>query len=52
MVCVVPSGGWTIGRGGRAAISLDIYLEMDRFWSDRADVYGQQIDRLARFGRA
>ena len=46
----IPSPSMVHYRGGRAAIDVDVYPEMDGFWSDLAAVYRQQIDRLAALG--
>jgi 5-methyltetrahydropteroyltriglutamate--homocysteine methyltransferase len=46
----IPSPSMVHYRGGRAAIDVDVYPEMDGFWSDLAGVYRQQIERLAALG--
>jgi 5-methyltetrahydropteroyltriglutamate--homocysteine methyltransferase len=46
----IPSPSMVHYRGGRAAISPDVYPEMDAFWSDLADVYSEQIARLGTLG--
>ena len=46
----IPSPSMVHYRGGRAAIDPAVYPEMDAFWSDLADVYSQEIDRLAQLG--
>jgi 5-methyltetrahydropteroyltriglutamate--homocysteine methyltransferase len=37
-------------RGGRAAINSEVYPAMEDFWSDLAEVYVKEIDRLAQLG--
>jgi methionine synthase II (cobalamin-independent) len=46
----IPSPSMVHYRGGRAAISPDVYPGMDAFWSDLAAVYAHQIDLLASLG--
>ena len=46
----IPSPSMLHYRGGRAAIDAAIYPDMDRFWSDLAAVYAQQIAALHRLG--
>jgi 5-methyltetrahydropteroyltriglutamate--homocysteine methyltransferase len=46
----MPSPSMVHYRGGRAAIDAEIYPEMDRFWHDLADVYAEQIRRIAELG--
>jgi 5-methyltetrahydropteroyltriglutamate--homocysteine methyltransferase len=46
----IPSPSMVHYRGGRAAINSEVYPSMDEFWSDLADVYTEQIDRLAKLG--
>jgi 5-methyltetrahydropteroyltriglutamate--homocysteine methyltransferase len=46
----IPSPSMVHYRGGRAAIDTDIYPDMDAFWDDLADVYAQEIQRLAGLG--
>jgi 5-methyltetrahydropteroyltriglutamate--homocysteine methyltransferase len=46
----IPSPSMVHYRGGRAAIDTGVYPEMQAFWDDLADVYAQEIDRLAELG--
>jgi 5-methyltetrahydropteroyltriglutamate--homocysteine methyltransferase len=46
----IPSPSMVHYRGGRAAIDSDVYPDMDAFWDDLADVYAQEIKRLADLG--
>lgn len=42
----IPSPSMLHLRGGRAAISRDIYPDLDRFWSDVAEAYRHAIAHL------
>src|ERR1700722_2470378 len=46
----IPSPSMMHYRSGRAAIDPAIYLDMDEFWHDLAQVYAQQIAELAKLG--
>jgi 5-methyltetrahydropteroyltriglutamate--homocysteine methyltransferase len=46
----MPSPSMVHYRGGRAAIDAGTYPQMDQFWSDLADVYAEQIRRIATLG--
>ena len=46
----IPSPSIVHYRGGPAAIDADVYPDMDRFWSDLAAVYADELDRLAALG--
>jgi methionine synthase II (cobalamin-independent) len=46
----IPSPSMVHYRGGRAAINAEVYPDMERFWSDLADAYREEIERLARLG--
>ena len=37
-------------RGGRAAISTDVYPDLDGFWADLTAAYAEQIRRLGELG--
>jgi methionine synthase II (cobalamin-independent) len=46
----IPSPSMVHYRGGRAAISTDIYPELDEFWDDLSAAYAQQVRGLAALG--
>jgi 5-methyltetrahydropteroyltriglutamate--homocysteine methyltransferase len=46
----IPSPSMVHYRGGRAAIDTTVYPEMDAFWADLGDVYGEEIKRLHGLG--
>ncbi|UCE31781.1 MAG: 5-methyltetrahydropteroyltriglutamate--homocysteine S-methyltransferase [Burkholderiales bacterium] len=46
----IPSPSMLHLRGGRRAISREIYPDLDRFWSDVADAYRAAIGHLAEAG--
>ncbi len=46
----IPSPSMVHYRGGRAAISADIYPELDQFWDDLSAAYAQEVQGLAELG--
>jgi 5-methyltetrahydropteroyltriglutamate--homocysteine methyltransferase len=46
----IPSPSMIHYRGGRSAVSPETYPDMEVFWSDVADVYAEEIRRLAEIG--
>ena len=46
----IPSPSMVHYRGGRAAISTDIYPELDQFWDDLSASYHQEVLGLAALG--
>lgn len=46
----IPSPNMVHYRGGRAAISEELYPEMDEFWTDLTDAYAEEIRRLGELG--
>ncbi|HEV2552006.1 MAG TPA: 5-methyltetrahydropteroyltriglutamate--homocysteine S-methyltransferase [Stellaceae bacterium] len=46
----IPSPSMMHYRGGRAAIDEHVYPDLDRFWTDLADVYADEIAALAKLG--
>ncbi|HEY1485991.1 MAG TPA: 5-methyltetrahydropteroyltriglutamate--homocysteine S-methyltransferase [Micromonosporaceae bacterium] len=46
----IPSPSMVHYRGGRAAISTDIYPSLDEFWDDLSAAYAQQVAGLASLG--
>lgn len=46
----IPSPSMVHYRGGRAAISQEVYPDLEQFWEDLAVAYGQQIQALAAQG--
>jgi 5-methyltetrahydropteroyltriglutamate--homocysteine methyltransferase len=46
----IPSPSMMHYRGGRAAIDSRVYPDIEEFWSDLAEVYANQIDRLSKLG--
>ena len=46
----IPSPSMVHYRGGRAAISTDVYPELDAFWADLGAAYREEIARLGALG--
>jgi 5-methyltetrahydropteroyltriglutamate--homocysteine methyltransferase len=46
----IPSPNMVHYRGGPAAIDQSVYQDMERFWSDLAAAYAEQVKRLAAGG--
>ena len=46
----IPSPSMVHYRGGRAAISKDVYPDLEQFWDDLAQAYREQIAALAAQG--
>ncbi len=46
----IPSPSMVHYRGGRAAISTEVYPDLGRFWSDLAAAYRDEISALAGLG--
>jgi 5-methyltetrahydropteroyltriglutamate--homocysteine methyltransferase len=46
----IPSPSMLHMRGGRPAISRDVYPELDEFWADAAQAYREEIRDLAAAG--
>jgi 5-methyltetrahydropteroyltriglutamate--homocysteine methyltransferase len=46
----IPSPSMVHYRGGRAAISADVYPDLDRFWDDLSAAYAEEVRRLADLG--
>jgi 5-methyltetrahydropteroyltriglutamate--homocysteine methyltransferase len=46
----IPSPSMMHYRSGRAAIDPAVYLDIDEFWHDLAQVYARQIAELAKLG--
>jgi methionine synthase II (cobalamin-independent) len=46
----IPSPSMVHYRGGRAAIDENVYPDIAEFWSDLADVYAEELRRLADLG--
>jgi 5-methyltetrahydropteroyltriglutamate--homocysteine methyltransferase len=46
----IPSPNMVHYRGGRAAISTEVYPDLTEFWSDLAAAYAEEIRRLADLG--
>jgi methionine synthase II (cobalamin-independent) len=46
----MPSPSILYHRGGRAAISREVYPDLDELWADVGRVYGEEIRDLARAG--
>jgi methionine synthase II (cobalamin-independent) len=46
----IPSPSMLHYRGGRAAISSDVYPELEAFWSDLTAAYRTQLRRLGELG--
>ncbi|MDH4190541.1 MAG: 5-methyltetrahydropteroyltriglutamate--homocysteine S-methyltransferase [Betaproteobacteria bacterium] len=46
----MPSPSILYHRGGRAAVSREVYPDMEEFWADAGRVYGEEIRDLAASG--
>ena len=46
----IPSPSMVHYRGGRAAISTDVYPDLDAFWSDLSAAYAAEVRGLAELG--
>jgi 5-methyltetrahydropteroyltriglutamate--homocysteine methyltransferase len=46
----IPSPSMVHYRGGRAAISTDVYPDLDEFWADLSAAYAQEVRNLADLG--
>ncbi len=46
----IPSPSMVHYRGGRAAISVDVYPDLDAFWDDLTDAYTEEVTRLRQLG--
>jgi 5-methyltetrahydropteroyltriglutamate--homocysteine methyltransferase len=46
----IPSPSMVHYRGGRAAISVDVYPELDAFWTDLTDTYAEEVRRVRELG--
>jgi len=46
----IPSPSMVHYRGGRSAISADVYPDLTQFWDDLAAAYGQELSRLYGLG--
>jgi 5-methyltetrahydropteroyltriglutamate--homocysteine methyltransferase len=46
----IPSPSMVHYRGGRAAISTDVYPDLDAFWADLSAAYAEQVRGLAEIG--
>jgi 5-methyltetrahydropteroyltriglutamate--homocysteine methyltransferase len=46
----IPSPSMVHYRGGRAAISSDVYPDLDQFWTDLSAAYAEEVRRLAELG--
>jgi 5-methyltetrahydropteroyltriglutamate--homocysteine methyltransferase len=46
----IPSPSMVHYRGGRAAIDESVYPDIAEFWNDLADVYAEELRRLAELG--
>jgi 5-methyltetrahydropteroyltriglutamate--homocysteine methyltransferase len=46
----IPSPSMVHYRGGRDAISADVYPDLDRFWDDLAAAYRQELSQLHALG--
>jgi 5-methyltetrahydropteroyltriglutamate--homocysteine methyltransferase len=46
----IPSPSMVHYRGGRAAIDPAVYPELDLFWSDLTQAYGEEVRRLGELG--
>ena len=46
----IPSPSMLHYRGGRAAISVDVYPDLDAFWDDLTDAYAEEVTRLRQLG--
>ena len=46
----IPSPSMVHYRGGRAAISTDVYPDLDAFWDDLSAAYAEEVRGLAELG--
>jgi 5-methyltetrahydropteroyltriglutamate--homocysteine methyltransferase len=46
----IPSPSMVHYRGGRAAIDLDVYPDLDQFWHDLSAAYAEEVRRLGELG--
>jgi 5-methyltetrahydropteroyltriglutamate--homocysteine methyltransferase len=46
----IPSPSMVHYRGGRAAISTDVYPDLDAFWADLSAAYAEEVRGLAALG--
>jgi 5-methyltetrahydropteroyltriglutamate--homocysteine methyltransferase len=46
----IPSPSMVHYRGGRAAISPDVYSDEEQFWADLSGAYAEQVRRIAELG--
>jgi 5-methyltetrahydropteroyltriglutamate--homocysteine methyltransferase len=46
----IPSPSMVHYRGGRAAISVDVYPDLDAFWEDLTNAYAEEVTRLRQLG--
>jgi 5-methyltetrahydropteroyltriglutamate--homocysteine methyltransferase len=46
----IPSPSMVHYRGGRAAISTEVYPDLDEFWTDLTDAYAQEVRRVRELG--
>jgi 5-methyltetrahydropteroyltriglutamate--homocysteine methyltransferase len=46
----IPSPSMLHYRGGRAAISVDVYPDLAAFWDDLTDAYADEVTRLRQLG--
>jgi 5-methyltetrahydropteroyltriglutamate--homocysteine methyltransferase len=46
----IPSPSMLHYRGGRAAISVDVYPDLDAFWEDLTNAYAEEVTRLRQLG--
>jgi 5-methyltetrahydropteroyltriglutamate--homocysteine methyltransferase len=46
----IPSPSMLHYRGGRAAISVEVYPDLDAFWEDLTDAYAEEVTRLRELG--
>ncbi|MGH2936112.1 MAG: 5-methyltetrahydropteroyltriglutamate--homocysteine S-methyltransferase [Gaiellaceae bacterium] len=46
----IPSPSMVHYRGGKAAIDPDVYPDIDSFWADLTNAYGEQVRRVGEMG--
>jgi 5-methyltetrahydropteroyltriglutamate--homocysteine methyltransferase len=46
----IPSPSMVHYRGGRAAIDLDVYPDLEQFWQDLSAAYAEEVRRLGELG--
>jgi 5-methyltetrahydropteroyltriglutamate--homocysteine methyltransferase len=46
----IPSPSMVHYRGGRSAISKDVYADLDQFWADLSTAYAAQVRGIAELG--